>query len=134
MVLGSLHGQQRMGLRVVKQEQVGEHFDGPVGNVSAYEGPFKGSVLEAQDQPSVPGGCGLHGLDTGYPSPHGLAHLLEDLRVALGEVLDHQGGVVAPGRKVFGVSVFDAPPDVCSVQVGDVPALDEPADLGIRRN
>ena len=49
MILRLLHRQHRMGLRVLQQHEVGEHFDCAVGYAVGGESVLKSAVSELQD-------------------------------------------------------------------------------------
>src|SRR6218665_3480176 len=124
LVLGLLDSQQRIGLGVVEQHQIGKHLDGAVRDMAGDERVLEAAVLEAQHEPAVFRLFGFHHRDARHPALHGMQHAVEAVAMMLEQVVGHQRQVVFPGREVFGKAVFLAGAGLGDVEVGYVPVLD----------
>ena len=102
----------------------------PSGHVTRNEWVLEGAVLETQHQASVVGGLGFNSPYAWNPPTHCLQHLVEKFRMALVEVLCHQGDVITSGGEVLGISVINARAGVCYVEVRDIPVFYQAAKLG----
>ena len=102
----------------------------PSETYRAMKGFFEGTILEAQDETSVLRRPGFYLLDAGHPAAHRFENRVEAIPVILVEVLRHLRDVVASGGKVLGESHLGARASLGNVEVGDVPMLDEAAELG----
>ncbi len=130
LVLRFLDRQQRVWTRIVEEHEIREHLDGAVGNVPGDEWILETAVLKAQDKPTVLGGFCLDVTDAGDALLHRFQHAIEAVPMVFIEELSNLGYVVPTHGKVFGVACFHAGPSIADVEVGNVPVLDERAELG----
>ena len=117
-------------MRVVEQHEIGEHLDRAVRDVAGDERVLETSVLEAQHEATVLGGLGLDAAYARHAFAHHSQDAVEAVAMVLVEVLRDLGDVVAARRKMLGVAGLGTRPGIADVEVGDVPVLDQAAELG----
>src|SRR5208337_5615641 len=102
LILGLLHCEQGMRLRVVEQNEVGEHLDRSVRDVARDEGIPETAILKAQDQPPVHGWLRLDTAYTRHSLAHDMKYAVEAIAMVLVEVLCDLSDVVAASWEVLG--------------------------------
>ena len=129
LVLRFLHSQEWVRFRVVEQNQIREHLDRAVGHVSREEGILEAAVLEPQREATVHGGLGFDGRDARHPRAHHLQNAPESVRVVLVQKPGHLGDIVTASREVLRVPCLGTRPGVVDMEIGNVPALQQVAEL-----
>ena len=114
-----------MWLRIVQERQVGEHLDGPVGDVAREERVFEGAVLELEQDAAF---LRLFGLHMGYPRDtrfQSFHDLRKYARMFFVKILDDEREVLSfPGQmlRMAGLLLRPSPADM---EIGYVPAFDQ---------
>lgn len=133
LVLGFLNAQQRVRIRIVEQDQIRQHLDRAVGNVTGKERIFKSAVLEFEQHATFLRGLGFNLGDAGNSPLQAAENLPEHFRVVPEQILDDQRKVFALPRKMLGVARFRFRSCAADVKVGQVPVLDQVAERHHRR-